>query len=129
MDKLLFIILILILFLSDLFTKNLARKKGMKIVYNKGAFRGFLKNKKVVLRFLQFTSIALVMYSFFVFKELPYKLSLSFILGGACGNIIEGIKKGKVTDFIVIGKMYYNLADFYIIGGVLVFLISFIILE
>ncbi len=119
----------------DQFTKQYARKKLLfrqlkkgpltfKLVYNKGAFRGFLKKCPVILILIQiiavvFLGIVWVIYGFFK-KERSVTLALSMILGGAMGNLIDRLSEGKVTDFFAITwtkKLFYNIADWFIFIG------------
>jgi len=137
------ILLVVGLVLIDQFTKKYARKKlvfrqlkkgplTFKLVYNKGAFRGILKNRPVILILIQviavvFLGILWVIYGLFK-KERSITLALSMILGGAIGNIIDRISDGKVTDFFAITwtkKLFYNMADWFIfIGGLWLFLVD-----
>jgi signal peptidase II len=137
------ILLVLGLVLIDQFTKKYARKKlrfkqikkgplTFKLVYNKGAFRGLLKNRPLILIFIQviavvFLGILWVIYGLFK-KERSITLALSMILGGAIGNLIDRISDGKVTDFFAIAwtkKLFYNMADWFIfIGGLWLFLVD-----
>jgi signal peptidase II len=137
------ILLVLGLVLIDQFTKKYARKKlrfkqikkgplTFKLVYNKGAFRGLLKNRPLILIFIQviavvFLGILWVIYGLFK-KERSITLALSMILGGAIGNLIDRISDGKVTDFFAITwtkKLFYNMADWFIfIGGLWLFLVD-----
>jgi signal peptidase II len=137
------ILLVLGLVLIDQFTKKYARKKlrfkqikkgplTFKLVYNKGAFRGLLKNRPLILISIQviavvFLGILWVIYGLFK-KERSITLALSMILGGAIGNIIDRISDGKVTDFFAITwtkNLFYNMADWFIfIGGLWLFLVD-----
>jgi signal peptidase II len=137
------ILLVLGLVLIDQFTKKYARKKlrfkqikkgplTFKLVYNKGAFRGLLKNRPLILIFIQviavvFLGILWVIYGLFK-KERSITLALSMILGGAIGNLIDRISDGKVTDFFAITwtkNLFYNMADWFIfIGGLWLFLVD-----
>jgi signal peptidase II len=130
------ILLVVGLVLVDQFTKKYARKKLLfrqckkgpltfKLVYNKGAFRGLLKKRPVILILIQVTAVVFlgvlwVIYGFFK-KERSITLALSMILGGAIGNLIDRISEGQVTDFFAITwtkKLFYNMADWFIfIGG------------
>ncbi|HQD50865.1 MAG TPA: signal peptidase II [Defluviitaleaceae bacterium] len=50
------------------------------------------------------------------------KLSLSFIIGGGIGNIIDRSKKGYVVDFFAFKikkSPIFNIADIFIIFGVI----------
>ena len=57
-----------------------------------------------------------------------HKLAWALVLAGGASNIIERIIMGSVRDFIYIHWRnltgIYNLADFYIIVGVLVLLVA-----
>ena len=45
---------------------------------------------------------------------------ISFIIGGALGNVIDRIVRGYVVDFVAIGRFWkFNLADSCITLGVL----------
>ncbi|MFB0566561.1 MAG: signal peptidase II [Candidatus Aminicenantaceae bacterium] len=78
---------------------------------NRGAIFGFFSQSgsqlmQVILTGASLIALALVIYYFF--KTSPedkiMKISLSLILGGAIGNLIDRVLKGYVVDF----------ADFYI---------------
>ena len=59
-------------------------------------------------------------------KDFKKKIALSFITGGAFGNILDRINDGKVTDFLHLKVMdfsffVFNLADLFItIGAILI---------
>lgn len=58
-----------------------------------------------------------------------HQFAYGLILGGAIGNVSERIIMGKVTDFIDMGiKEFrwptYNLADFFIVIGIIILLIT-----
>lgn len=58
-----------------------------------------------------------------------HQFAYGLILGGAIGNVSERIIMGKVTDFIDMGIKNlrwptYNLADFFIVIGILILLIT-----
>ncbi len=62
------------------------------------------------------------------FKEMGKKeiLAVSFILGGALGNVIDRIRFGYIIDFINFGDIViFNLADVFIAAGVIVLLMNF----
>ena len=70
------------------------------------------------------TYLAFLLYNS---KQLEYleKLSLSLILGGAVGNLIDRIWLGYVVDFIDIRIFpVFNLADIFINIGVICFIID-----
>ena len=62
------------------------------------------------------------------------KLSISFIIGGALGNVLDRFKYGAVVDFISLhakGFSWYifNIADMFIVLGVILFILSQFILS
>ena len=136
-------IVVISIILIDQITKYYAQKrlgrrqfqKGpftFKIIYNKGAFRGILKERPVILIFIQIVSIIFVSVLWIIYglfkKERAITLALSMIMGGAIGNLIDRCNIGKVTDFFAIRwtkNLFYNLADFFIfLGGVWILFIE-----
>ena len=62
------------------------------------------------------------------------KLSISFIIGGALGNVLDRFTYGAVVDFISLhakGFSWYifNIADMFIVLGVILFILSQLILS
>ena len=62
------------------------------------------------------------------------KLSISFIIGGALGNVLDRFTYGAVVDFISLhakGFSWYifNIADMFIVAGVILFILSQFILS
>lgn len=106
------------------------------LAFNEGAAFSFLANQggwqKIFFGAVSLiVSIALIYY---ILKKVYTGISglaLSFILGGAVGNMIDRIYAGKVTDFI---DWYYgdyhwpafNLADSFICIGVTLLIIEMI---
>lgn len=101
-------------------------------VRNPGAAFGFLANASPGLRsifFLAVTATAIVLILYFIFKSgkegLLLTCSLSLILSGAVGNLIDRIRFGEVIDFIdfYLGSYHwpaFNIADSAIsVGAVL----------
>uniref|UniRef100_A0A7C4YBJ4 Lipoprotein signal peptidase n=1 Tax=candidate division WOR-3 bacterium TaxID=2052148 RepID=A0A7C4YBJ4_UNCW3 len=73
-----------------------------------------------------------VVYLFIKSKEKLFLISLSLILGGAIGNLIDRIILGEVTDFIDMGIgnfrwATYNIADAAVSIGLVIGIISYII--
>ena len=133
-----------ILFLADWLTKRAAINKlqkdkrtilngriHLKIVYNEGAFMGLLKDKKPLLTLLNIAALLMaVFFGLIVFLEKGsqlMKLGISFIIGGALGNVYDRIKKGKVTDFFSFKfkpNIYFNLADMFIFIGAFISVVA-----
>lgn len=102
----------------------LSEKASLKLVYNRGAFLGLLKETPTLLHLL-----TLVCLGVLLILGLPYWLSgnnrmtgtgLALIFAGAAGNYTDRAFKGKVVDFLAFApkhKVHFNLADFAIFIG------------
>ncbi len=103
-------------------------------VRNPGAaFSLSLGNQHVML------AITILVISFLIFliirgtirpKNLPSKIALVIVFGGAVGNLIDRIWAGEVTDFIDMGIgihrwPVYNFADIYVTIGMIILFISY----
>ncbi len=102
-----------------------------KLIYNEGAFSGWLRKQPVLLKGLGglATVILLCMWLFNIRKNgsRAITVGLSFLAGGAIGNLIDRMFKGKVTDFFTLKKtarLYYNLADMAIFLGAIIVMLS-----
>jgi signal peptidase II len=105
-------------------------------VKNPGAAFGFLSNASPQFRSLfliSVTVIAIVLILYFISKntskEVFLTFSLSLILGGAVGNLIDRIRFGAVTDFLdfYISSYHwpaFNVADSAISLGALVLVVE-----
>ena len=105
-----------------------------RIVYwhNSGAAFGMFQSGSMVFTVLAFIVIAAIFYYYpHVEKEdWTLKLAMGLQLGGAAGNLIDRLIKGKVTDFISIGTFpVFNVADASITIGVFVLLLGVWITE
>ena len=97
-------------------------------VRNKGAAFGFLANTSFRIPFFIFITVVAVFVILFAYRKLraDQKLamvSLSMILSGALGNLIDRVRNGEVIDFLdVYWKSYhwpaFNVADSAICVGV-----------
>ncbi len=105
-------------------------------VKNPGAAFGFLANSAPEFRSLfliTVTVIAIVLILYFISKntakEVLLTFSLSLILGGAVGNLIDRIRFGEVTDYLdfYISSYHwpaFNVADSAISLGALVLVVE-----
>ena len=130
-----------VIILLDFFTKRLIVSNFrltdsfsllpfLKIVYveNTGAAFGIFKylGNNVFI----FFSIAAIIVILIYKSKIPIGLeffSLSLILGGAIGNLIDRLTKGKVIDFIdfFVGKWHwpaFNIADSALTVGMVLFI-------
>lgn len=98
---------------------------------NRGAAFGILQEQRwFFIVVTTFVVIAIIVFMVKMKKETVLtKISLSFILGGAVGNMIDRIRTGEVVDFFhfQFGSYHFpifNVADSAICVGVVLFLIA-----
>ncbi|MDO8734510.1 MAG: signal peptidase II [Elusimicrobiota bacterium] len=136
------IIIIVAVFILDQITKYFIVKNfyfGESIVVienvfhityitNTGTAFGMLQKYGNIL--LAFSVVAIILISILVFKQktrlAAHSLALSFILGGASGNLFDRIFRGEIIDFLDFRIWpIFNVADSSItIGIILLFLYS-----
>jgi signal peptidase II len=107
-------------------------------VHNRGAIFGTfsqMKNETVFLVLTVASFLALVFVVAFFFKTPPsdklMKVSLSLILAGALGNLVDRIARGHVIDFLdfYVGQRhwpFFNVADSCITVGAFLMLFIFL---
>ena len=138
-----FILLSIIIFLSDQFTKYLINENKLSLiskdllffrldfVKNYGAAFNFLSGSRIFLSLLS-TIISLILIYFILNKKHISNIDLfgiSFILGGTLGNGLDRLTKGYVIDFInlkFIDFPIFNIADISINIGLILILYGFI---
>ena len=113
--------------LSDQITKFLALKflqlntpvpliknfLNLTLVHNRGAAFGFFQNQLFLFVLVSLFAIGLILYNL-KNKTNPFilKISLSLILGGAVGNLIDRLRFGFVIDFLDLRIWpVFNIAD------------------
>lgn len=109
----------------------------MELVYveNRGAAFGILQGKKIILVFFTFFIIAALCY--FLYKSRSRlstisKVSISLIIGGAIGNLIDRVFRHFVIDFISVtfpnGYEFpvFNVADIAVVCGTFLLIIAFV---
>ncbi len=86
---------------------------NLTLVYNRGAAFGMFKNQVFTFIFISVLAIIFIVYNLknrrnsFIFK-----ISLSLILAGAVGNLIDRLRFGFVIDFLDFRIWpVFNLAD------------------
>lgn len=147
-----YFVLIAVLLISDQVTKaliarNIAINSSIEIlpnflhlvhIRNRGAIFGFFSQSGniwvfILLTLASLTALGLVIYYFF--KTSPsekfLKISLSLILAGALGNLIDRVFRGSVIDFLdfsVEGWHWpsFNVADSCITIGALLLVFAFL---
>jgi len=73
-----------------------------------------------------FTILVLGLFLFVFETNKKYLLPITLIIAGAVSNLIDRFFRGGIIDFIRIkGNIATNLADMYIIVGVIVYIILF----
>ena len=130
-----FIIVIFILFLDQstkfLVSKNLSLNQSipvikgifhLSLIHNRGAAFGILKNQVPVFILTSIFAIILIYFNLKGSRQKKsYSISLSLILAGALGNLIDRLFLGYVIDFLDLRIWpVFNVADSAItIGAVL----------
>jgi len=109
---------------------------SLTYVRNSGAAFGFLAGSRSTLRivfFLLVSGVAIACIAYLLKTLRPQQklltVSLSLVLGGAVGNLIDRIRIGKVTDFIdvFVGNWHwpaFNVADSALTTGIVLFLLA-----
>lgn len=110
-------------------------KVQLGLIYNKGAFLGFLGNHKRLLMVANLGSLVILLIaliSVFLTKgNHILKLGLSFMTGGALGNIYDRFTRKKVVDFFAFkwkSNIYFNLADMFVFLGAILLVIGSLIM-
>lgn len=128
--------MVFLLFIIDVFTKIIAEKKlkfHPKIICNGSIHLYYVRNfgiafnklshKKWLILILNFI---ILIYAITLYKD-PYisKVGLTLVLAGGFGNTLNRLFRGYVIDFIyfnIKGFPVFNLADFYILTGIIMIL-------
>lgn len=102
----------------------------LTFVRNTGAAFGVFSHGRPV--FIVATLIAIVMILVYHFKtkepNVWFNLALGMELGGACGNLVDRVFQGWVTDFIhVLRFAVFNMADAAISVGVALLLVTLVL--
>jgi signal peptidase II len=95
--------------------------------HNTGAAFGMFQNASMVFTVLAFIVIAAILYYYPHVENSDWslRLAMSMQLGGAIGNLIDRLARGRVTDFLSIGTFpVFNVADASISVGAVVLLLG-----
>lgn len=110
--------------LKDETFKKVTKNFYFTLVYNRGAFFGFLKNRQSLLKYSILLAIILMIWILSVGiynnENTEISLSLSIIIGGAIANFLDRLHNGYVTDFLYIKYRrlpVFNIADVSIFAG------------
>ncbi|WP_307759958.1 signal peptidase II [Peptostreptococcus russellii] len=144
-ENLMYLVLIIILIALDQFSKiavqqMLSGRSSLPIingifhltyVENRGAAFGLMQGKQIIFAIV--AAVVTVVGLVCIYKKTYGKLvniSISLVIAGAIGNLIDRIKLGYVVDFLdfrFIWNYVFNLADVFVIVGTLTLCISIII--
>ena len=129
-------IIVLVILSLDQFTKFIITKNltlnqpvevikdifSLTLIYNRGAAFGLLKNQVPLFILTTFFAVILIVLNFRNAKEdKVYIFSLSLILGGALGNLIDRVLFGHVIDFLDFHIWpVFNIADSAITVGAII---------
>jgi len=84
---------------------------NLTLVHNRGAAFGLFQNQLFLLVLVSFLAIGLILYNLKT-NSIISKLSLSLILGGSAGNLIDRLRFGFVVDFLDLHIWpVFNIAD------------------
>ncbi len=96
---------------------------------NRGAAFSMLENHRWVFLITSTVAIAVILVGMIIYRKklnLPLAVSLSFIVGGGIGNMIDRLALGYVVDFVnveLINFAIFNAADSFICVGAAMMLI------
>ena len=120
------------LFLKRFIAKQ--KKSNLMVAMKYGLFSGGGDFQKWILISLSILIIIFLLSLIRNESTILSKLSISFIIGGALGNVLDRFTYGAVVDFISLharGFSWYilNIADIIIVLGVILFILSQFILS
>ncbi len=110
----------LLLFI-DQYTKHFVLKEQGALVFRNQNFAFSIKAPHVLM-YLIYILLLVSLLNWFIKKQnqnIWDKLGLTLVLSGALSNISERFLNGFVIDFIHIYTGVFNLADFFIILGII----------
>ena len=104
----------------------------IRYINNTGASWGILSNSKTLLIILSIIAIIIIIRYMNTFKNTKLNIiCFGFLLGGITGNLCDRVLFGYVKDFLDFIIFHYdfpvfNIADIFIVIGVLLLIISII---
>ena len=107
---------------ADLKIKDVMREiSPEQVIYNKGFAANRLDSHPRAVALVSAAITAVLATTLFGRKINPCEeLADGLLLGGALSNTGERIVRGKVTDYIPLGRYVYNIGDFAIYAGSLI---------
>ena len=98
---------------------------------NNGAAFGLFGGKTVFIMIISFLVLLYLLFELFRHKKknIVLDVSLSFLIGGLLGNLLDRIVYGSVRDFLdfnIFGYDFaiFNIGDVFIVSGCILFLIG-----
>ncbi len=104
----------------------------LRYINNTGASWGILSNSRILLIILSLIAIIILIRYMYSFKETKLNyIGFGFLLGGILGNLSDRLLHGYVKDFLDFIIFNYdfpvfNIADIFIVLGVIILIISII---
>ena len=104
----------------------------IKYINNTGASWGILSNNRILLIVLSIIALIILIRYINTFKKTKLnEIGFGFLLGGIIGNLCDRLLFGYVKDFIDLIVLHYdfpvfNIADIFIVCGVILLIISII---
>ena len=120
--KIWLILLAIVLIIIDQAVKRWVVSHPLFIINNPYLFFGF--GPKFDLFLLSVLLVALLGY-FLLCKNNRLNLGIILIISGAAANLIDRFLRGAVLDYLTIQvgfKLVFNLADLYLVAGLVVYL-------
>ena len=106
----------------------------IKYLHNTGAAFGLFEDTTLILAIVNLIGAVVILYLIFNISRFPIladrkvQFSLSLILGGTLGNLMDRLFLGYVTDFIAVGGWPpFNIADSAVVSGSLLLGLSLIL--
>ena len=143
MKKIYYVIMMIILCVIDQISKALILrylsagqsiiviKNFFKLLYvkNNGISFGMLSGMKYLIIVITVLIIGYMIYEFIKSKNKLHLFSVSLIISGALGNLIDRITRGFVIDFLSFSLFnrefsIFNFADFLVTTGVLLYIFN-----
>ncbi len=132
------LIIIIILVLIDRLTKFLVKrfinyleviniiknKLFLTYVTNTGSAFSLFEGKRLMLIIVSLILLYFLIKYYIKIEDKVEKISITLILSGLIGNLIDRIFLGKVIDFIGVGSFpIFNVADSYVVIGIFILLV------
>lgn len=114
-----------VIYVTSFLNITLAYNEGISF----GLFADTFKERPALLIWLALALVLLLLFWMFFTDRIATTAALGLMAGGALGNVVDRIQRGKVTDFIDFhaGSWHwpaFNLADVAIVGGAMLMILT-----